>query len=547
MSESANKTQKDTGSQTQKNAIPDKPSTLEYNDAWGIYGKVHSQAKNQISPSTLTPKKILQLQRTVGNQAVLQLFRQDAVENKAHVPSKSQTQVLQRQDDITSEDDTLQRDTLIQREVSEEDIEWSNTVNGSVERVQDAIGAATRRLNADARLAIGHIREAQTQYDNFEAMYEAAVGRFVGGVEAASAREQEFRDNIKFVATAIFAQVAPTASAMYAAIDGALTKVQRVSSIMAMTTTPAPAADASGGTSPAMAARGDGRVQWSELLTTTLTAFETTVQNNQSLSDMATECISLVRFLDSVQEGRYTGDAPQSSTSGTRASDMHTNVTNIIRDLGAIDEGTVSGPTETLKNSITERVGTVTGRQLEQDIAIRWMGGLASNELDKIDLADAYLARIGVFDSGDNRLDYDTGNITTSDDERILHWRASWESTAMGLVGSTVLWLGHPFIQPGVIEDERGCREVKVYSGQVRDNHNNEWNVDIPRGVTPEGGGSLLITGYTVDHMDSSGWEWSRPGDLRQRLKWEIRFTAQPAGPMGGGAPAAGPVMNAAP
>ncbi|MDQ7036899.1 MAG: hypothetical protein Q9P01_19305 [Anaerolineae bacterium] len=428
--------------------------------------------------------------------------------------------------------------------MSEEDITWADSANTSVERVQDGVRDAISRLNSDATTAIGHIREAQTQYDSFDEMYNDAVGRFISGVESAQAKEREFRENVKFVATTTFAVVAPTASAMYSAMDGALTKVQRVSSIVSSATARRTPADTSGGTSPGAAARREDRVDWSNLLSTTLTAFEDTVQNNTDLSNIANSCVDIVRFLDSVQERRYTGDNPQSAPLGQQANRMVDNLSDILSNLNGITAGVISGPTETLKNQIVERLGSVTPRQLEQDIAIRWMGGLGRNELDQIDLADAYLARIGVFDRGDNRLDYDTGTITTDIDERILHWRASWESSAMSLVGSTVLWLGNPFAPRELIDDGERCVIPRTYSGQIRDDHNGEWNVNIPGGAPPEGGGQLLLTGYTVDHMDSSGWEWSYPGDLRQRLRWEIRFTAQAVGQLGGGAPAAGPVIN---
>lgn len=543
MSDGADKTHKETGSKTDRNAALPNAAVQDLGNPGMASVSGLMQPARRMNRAALTPNQIVQLQRTVGNKALSQLFRKDEPPQ-----DHDSTLAMPQQADIADADlDSLQREALLQRDVSDEDRQWATDAKVSIESIQDAVTAATRRLNTDARTAIGHIRNAQEQYNNFETLYNAAVVRFVGGVEAARAREQEFRENVKFVATTIFVAAAPTAGAMYKAMDDALTKVQRVSSIMVMATTPAPAPDRSGGTSPAMAARNGGRIEWSELLSATLTAFETTLQNNESLTNMSAECITVLRFLDSVQNGRYTGNAPQSSESGTKASTMHSSLANIIRDLGAIDEGTVSGPTATLKDQITERLSTVTGRKLEQDLAIRWMGGLGPNELDEIDLADAYLARIGVFDSGDNRLDYDTGAITTSDDERILRWRAGWETAAMNLVGSTVTWLGDPMTRPGVIEDERGCREVKTYGGTVRDDRNGEWNVSVPRGVTPTGGGNMLITGYTMDRMDSSGWEWSRPGNLQQMLKWEVRLIGQPSGPMGGGAPRPGPVMHAAP
>jgi hypothetical protein len=294
-----------------------------------------------------------------------------------------------------------------------------------------------------------------------------------------------------------------------------------------------------------MAARGEGRVDWSNLLTTTLTAFETTVQNNTHLQSTADDCIAIVRFLDSIQEDRYAGTDPRSDPLATKVDKMVTNVDSMIADLNAITEGIVSGPTGTLKDRITERVGGVTSHKLEQDLAIRWMAGLGAGDRDQIDTADAYLAQIGVFDRGDNRLGYDTGVFTSDIDERILHWRAQWENTAMGLVGSTVTWLGNPFVPNTVNDTGTRCVEPRAYSGTIRDGRNREWRVDVPRGASPQGGGSILLTSYSVEHADSSGWEWSHPGDLQRQLQWEITFTGQPIGATGGGAPAPQAVIHA--
>lgn len=489
--------------------------------------KSPAQSVTPIQPHTdsgkLTPRRLRHLQNTVGNQTVLRLIDQGSLHR-----------------------DAIQRDPDVQREVDEETMSWAAATNTSVETIQDAVRSAATRLNTDAGTAITHIEAAQGQYNDFERKYEEAVVSFVDGVEQAQAKEREMRENVKFVATTALAVAAPTASQMYQAIDGTITKTTRVASILS-TGAPAPAPQGRpGGSSPGMAARREDRVDWSELLTTTLTAFRTTLQNNASLNELAGDCIEIVRFLNSVQTGRYTGDNPRSDPLAVKAQRLVDNLSTVLADLRSIGEGTVSGPTETLKDQITERLSGLSKRKLEQDIAIRWMAGLGSHELDNIDLADAYLRQIGVIDSEGNRLGYDTGAITTSDDERIIHWRASWEATAMSLVGSTVTWLGNPFMPPPrVIDDGTRCIEPRVYSGMIRDGRNREWNVDVPQGAPHEGGGDILLTGYTVDHRDSSGWEWSRPGDLRQQLQWEIRFTGQPVGRLGGGAPPEQDIIHA--
>lgn len=450
------------------------------------------------------------------------------------------THVIQQSSDNLS----IQRDDNEATTDTTDDTAWATATKTAVERIQDAVPEAVDRLNTDAEAAIGHITRAQEAYNQFDRDYESAVAAFVSGVEAAQAREEEFRKNVKFVATSLLAVQAPLVSSMYGAIDGVLSKVERVGSIAASTTTPRAPADASGGSSPAMAARRENRVDWSELLSTTLTAFRETLKNNATLNSLSRTCVQTVRFLDNVEDGDYEGSSPQTSPNGVRATRMADNVTATIRQLSSIGNSTISGPTETMANQVAERLGGITVRKLQQDIAIRWIAGLPTNKRDEIDTADAYLREIGVIDSQGNRLGYNTGNITTDVDERIIHWRAQWENLAMELMGSTVTWLGNPRAPRAPINDGTRCIEPKVYSGRVRDNRNREWNVSVPRGATPEGGGTMLLQSYTVDHRDSSGWEWRSPRNLRQLLQYEILFTALPRGPLGGGAPAMGPVIH---
>lgn len=559
MSGRADKTQKGTEKQTQthKAKTPNSPTTASNNTQY-IFGRSRSPSDLPIRSGMLKPETILQLQRTIGNQAVMRVVGQSAenTHQRDGIEAAQQNDLEPEAYDVQAVNGSSERhqniknmlpgaQPLVQRngeDTEDENVAWADNAIGRIESIQDAVSGALERLNADARTAIQHIRDSQTQYDNFDEMYESAVAHVVGGIEAAQAKEQEMRENVKFVATSILAVAAPTANSIYSAIDGTITKVQRVSSILA---TPSPSGTgSSGSSSPGMAARGENRVDWSELLSTTLDTFENTLQNNASLQNVANECVSILRFLDDVQEGRYTGANPRTDSNGQKADRMVNDASSILRDLRAIDEGIVSGPAETLKDQITERLSDVTPNKLRQDIAIRWMAGLGSNELDQIDTADAYLAEIGVFDGGDNRLDYDTGVITTDVDERILHWRAQWENLAMMLVGSTVTWLGNPFVPRQVIDTGTRCIEPRAYGGQVRDGRNREWNVNVPQGAPPEGGGQMLLVSYSVDHRDSSGWEWSYPADLRQQLRWEITFTGRPVGNLGGGAPQAGPVLN---
>ena len=51
----------------------------------------------------------------------------------------------------------------------------------------------------------------------------------------------------------------------------------------------------------------------------------------------------------------------------------------------------------------------VTGQELEQDIAMKWIAGLAPSQLDAIDDADDYLTELGVIDKEGSRTGASTG------------------------------------------------------------------------------------------------------------------------------------------
>lgn len=536
-----NKPQKQAGNLNQQS----EGAAVDSSMARALLGTMSASSGQELAPrladsrflSAQRQTMAAQISRVNGNRALQRVV--------AHMRETGQQKVA----DTPARDNGIQQsqETIVQREGESGDhAAWATSKKSAVERVQDAVPEAVTRLNTDATAAIGHIRSTQTAYNSFDEKYERAVGLFVGGVAAAQAREQEFRDNLKFVATSLLAVQAPLISGMYGAMDGVLTKVQRVSSIINTATTPAAPANRTGDSSPAMAARRENRVDWSELLSTTLTAFENTLQNNATLNSVSRSCVQVVRFLDNVEDGRYTGANPETDPLGVKANRIAESVENILARLREIDQGTVSTATNTLATQVAERLNGITVQRLQQDLAIRWMAGLPQDQLDQIDTADAYLKEIGVIDSQGNRLGYDTGSITTDVDERIIHWRAQWENTAMGLVGSTATWLGSWLPMPPVIDDGRRCIQPRVYAGRARDSRNRVWNVQIPRGVTTtEGGGQLLLESYQVNHQDSSGWEWSYPAALQRELQYEIQFIASPLGSLGGGASAPGPVIHA--
>lgn len=432
----------------------------------------------------------------------------------------------------------------LQREVTDDDVAWARASAASVARVQDAVLAATDRLNDDARAAIADIRACQEQYDRFDELYDEATERFITGVEAAQAQSQAIRDAVVLAAKTAFAAAAPTAFAMYEAIDGALGKVSTVAGLVNVANTAGRTPTGTSTGTGAVAARGLGVVDWSELLTTTLDAFEGHVQNNEELTALSRRVIGLDRFLDSVRDRSFAGEARTSADAG-EVDDLVAHAGEIERSLGRITEGAISGTTGQLRADIADRMGEVTGRSIEQDIAIRWMAGLGRSELTQIGDSASYLTRIGVTDAAGNRLGYEIGWISTDTDEHLLQWRAQAESQAQAMVGTTVTWMGNPFaaqlpsMPPAnpLLGGQERCYEYDpmVYSGNIRDDDGREWRCDVPRGAPTDSGGTIFLTGYHVDHADMSDQN-SYPSRLREQFRWEITFTGRAVGTLGGGA-----------
>jgi hypothetical protein len=423
---------------------------------------------------------------------------------------------------------TVQRD-----ETEDANKKWAEESNAKIETVQDAVSKAKTNLNGDAQKAVEAVRGAQTSYTAFDKKYNDALERFKDGVSAAQEKEKEFRENVKFVGNLLLCYASPfykaatgAAGSVLGTIESVAKLAEGIGAVPKPKDKPAGESDKNVGPSP--------QVDWSGLLTTTIDSFEKTLSQNKSLDSMSDQCIQLVRFLGSVRSGTFSGSDPRGSTQGDKVTTMADNATGITGGLSAIGTSEVSGPATPFRAETAKSLDKVTGLELEQRIAMKWISGLTKDQLDEIDTAEDYLSMIKVIGAEGSRLSYDTGMITTSDDEQIVQMLAQVEHEAMNLVGQTADWLG-------------GRRFADAVAGEIRDDAGRTWNAAATKGTSEEGGGQVRITAYSVarSQSEAAGWEWSRPANLREQLFRDVTFTVTPTGPTGGGV-VEGPVLRPA-
>jgi hypothetical protein len=444
-------------------------------------------------PTHMTANQLMTLQRRVGNRAVSGLV------------------------------------TPVQRaEPNDAEKRWAEAANTSVELVQDAVTKARDNLEKDARDALTAIRDVQTGYVTFEGKYDEALGNFIAGMaaaKAAQAKVDELKGFAKEAGDLVLGRYFKLLSEIKSKADKVLGYIDKAARVVKLLT-PSPHPRPERPDRP-------GQANWSDLLSTTITAFETTLQQNAMLNALSSRCTENVRFLGRVRTGGFAGPSAESSPEGLRVAAMADNAAAAVSALSTVGTGEVSEPAKQFAAAAKAHLDKVTVRRLEQDIAIRWMGALSPDELDQIEVAEDYLASIGVINAGGNRLDYDTGIITTDVDEKLIQWLAKAESTAMSMVGHNAEWLGGRSVGGSVV-------------GQIRDNRNRHWNAAAPAGTSENGGGTVRITTYWINRNpgESSSWEWSHSANLQLYLRNQVGFEVLPLGSTGGGATAEGPVLN---
>lgn len=477
----------------------------------------------------LSPRTVTQIQRTAGNGAANSLVRTQPGGGRQPGKVGEDSPAFRAGEQALS----LQRTgPVVQRAGDISTKKWAEETNGRIERVQDALTSAKKTVSADGRKAVTAIRATQTTYDAFEKKYDHAMDNFKSGVESAQAKEKEMRDNISFVAGVVFGYVSPFWSGLKGAFDGQVSKIASTAklagSLGLITKDGKNANDKkdAGGESDKHVGPSE-KVNWKELLNTTITSFESTLQQNESLEAMAEDCIKSVRFLRSVAVGTFAGSEPQSSAEGAKSAKMADQADKIIAALSSFDATQISGPAEEFQKKASDELEKKTVNELEQNIAIKWMSSLTGAQLDEIDTAEDYLKMIGLIDKEGNRLNYDTGAITTDLDERIIQMLARVENAAMAHVGQTAEWLGgKPF--------------GESVGGRIRDGEGHSWNASATKETSEQGGGYVQIISYSIRKLSGEydSWEWELPAGFRETqemLYQNVTFRVVPSGPTGGG------------
>jgi hypothetical protein len=434
----------------------------------------------------------------------------------------------------------------VQRTVTEADRAWAQTTMATVERVQDAVTAAQRRVNTDATAASEALTVVQEEYVAFEERYWKAVDRFTRGVEAAQAREQQLRDSIQTtVELALFAATGPWTAARIATSAAVKTldqtykyfeAAQNASSLLdtAVPGSADPSAKPRPGPSP--------DIDWSAALSTAISTLDETIKQHSSLTDMSDACIRQLRFLGSVRDGSFAGENPAAKPDGLAATRLAENLATVVSNLGSLGGGSISDPAVTFKETAVPLLKQKSGTDLEQELAIRWIGSLSYKDLDEIDTADDYFISINLIDGRGNRLALDTG--WWDDPEELIWYLARTERRAMQMVGESFAWMGAFIKTPPELPEviigsgpfaRKVCREPGPFLGMIRDSSGKIWRAEAPGRTSREDGGSVRVTGYTIDREKRTGWDsWGT--SAVERMESEVTFRVVPVGDTGGGA-----------
>ncbi|MGH3903644.1 MAG: hypothetical protein ACRDTE_05550 [Pseudonocardiaceae bacterium] len=479
-----------------------------------------------------TPAQLLALQRSVGNRVTSATLKANPA-NPANPVTASRSIAV---------------DVTVQRTVTEADRAWARTTNTSVEQVQDAVTAAQREVNTDATAASAALKVVQTEYTHFEERYWHAVSRFTRGVEAAQAREQQLRDSIQTtVELALFGVTGPWTAASVAASTTVTTMEETYKYFEAVQNAASVVDTAFPGAGQPSAAPRPGPspdIDWSAALSTAISILDETVKQHGQLTDMSAACIRHIRFLGDVRNGSFAGENPAQTPEGLAATRLAENIARVTTALGTLGGGSISEPAVTFKDAAVPLLQAKSDRDLEQELAIRWIGGLSWDQLDEIDTADDYFISIGLIDGRGNRLALDTG--WWDDPEELIYYLARTERRAMQLVGDTVDWMGAflrtPIELPFEVRGPFGSRVCPVpppFLGQIRDSRGTLWRAEAPGHTSREDGGYVRVTSYTIDRENRTGWQsWGR-SEVEQ-MEAEVTFRVTPVGETGGGA---GPLL----
>jgi hypothetical protein len=399
-----------------------------------------------------------------------------------------------------------------------DDIAWAESVRGTLETLQGDIASAQTALNAEATASVTALKLAQSTYTEFETKYDEAAKRFDEALKKAKKSAEDKATVIKIVAGAALGLAAPAAAAAIGKAGEAVAPIgtaAQLAGIVGLTPKPAEKPEAGG-------AGANTKVDWKALLATTLSTFEAYLKDNKSLTEMDQKVDGYLKFLGTVIEGKYKGTDPTSDATGSAAADLADNAIAIGSELTEVEIATPSQEATTFSNSVVSGLGGLTGKKIEQDIAIRWMSQLQGDvwnrdgtcthgNLDEIDVIDDYLAKLGVIDAKGSRLGFDTGTVTTDADEQIIWVAAQIEQEAMSLVGQTVTW------KKGLVTASNGSL----------------WRATGPEGLGDQEDVSVTVTGYHNPGVPSTWSEMKHPtvADMKSRLRFDFTLKVSAAAP----------------
>jgi hypothetical protein len=400
----------------------------------------------------------------------------------------------------------------------DKDKAWATEIRDKVQEVQDAASKATDILNEDADTALKAVKQAQQSYNSFEAAYSQALGRFTKGVKKAMEQAEELRGYVKFAANTAITMFGGAAVKegfeLAGKAAGIIEKAGKAAAVIDKFTKPAgpEKPDAKPEVNPGPTTATD----WKALLGTAIESYDKYIKGNKAIAGINKSCLEQVKFLNSVIDGKG-GDNPRTGDQGTKAEGFKTGSAEAIQILGSFQKGAVSTGATSFATTVSNALDKQTSEKIEQDIAIKWMGGLSKSQLSALDDADSYLKQLGVIDTKGNRLGVDTGKYTTEWDTMVMQARAQVETRAQAMLGTVRGWGG-------------GRKVGEMVHGSVHgDETSSNWWPAVGPGDLPEGmEGQVLVLSYSIAPIDkdvASNWEHVHEHELQGRMISKVTFS----------------------
>ncbi|MEL6341825.1 MAG: DUF4157 domain-containing protein [Myxococcota bacterium] len=475
---------------------------VSVNDGVGAAGDVHEQHADAVAD------------RVVQGKSAEDLLDRYAVP-EAQSASTRQGRPIQHEMEEDSGPGPQSEDPDIQ----EEDKLWATHAKDALHPLKSMISTVSSTLNANYSAALTSYQGIQKYMDAFETKYNAALERFSNGVGAAAAQAGDQNKVLNIMFNTALGAASPLAAAALKVCTDVLGKIEKASTAISAAKGPGAPAPGGGGGDPTAPGQG-GPVPWSSFANQIINSGLNMVKSNSQLTQMNNIVDAHLDFLFNVVAGEV-----RNARESAKAAEIDALVASVgpaIAAVSACSGASLSTTAAANSVQISTKLGVVSSRKIEQDIAIRWMASQKGKKLDNIDQAESYLENLGVFTEGENRLGYDPGAIFHDSDEAILQARAEIESDAMALIGTTADWYG------GRRTGQAGHHTGTV--GTVRHSYR-----AMGHGLAPDAGGTVTINSYTIAPIPDSISDWSRPRNFKQILRGLVTLTVQPNGTVGGG------------